>query len=54
MPEVPQKDDRLADQAAENELRRLRAQSGRAATILTAGLGKLGSAPTAHNDLLGS
>jgi hypothetical protein len=51
---VPQKDDRLAEQAAQMELRRLRAQSGRAATILTEGLDKLGSAPTTHNALLGS
>jgi hypothetical protein len=44
----------VATDAADLELRRLRALTGRRSTILTPEPGKLGSAPTSANQLLGS
>ncbi|WP_374382948.1 hypothetical protein [Dongia sp.] len=51
---VPQTTDMVADDAAEQELRRLRAQYGRRATILTPERNALGQAPTAQKNLLGA
>lgn len=46
--------DNAAAEAADQELRRLRALNGRRSTILTPEPGKLGSAPIGHGGLLGS
>lgn len=51
---APLATDMVADDAAEQELRRLRAQYGRRATILTPERNALGQAPTAQKNLLGA
>lgn len=51
---APQATDMVADDAAEQELRRLRAHYGRRATILTPERNALGQAPVAQKNLLGA
>jgi hypothetical protein len=51
---TPAANDMIADEAAEKELRRLRALYGRRATILTPEREALGVAPTTQKNLLGS
>ena len=54
VPKAPEPVEAAATDAADQEMRRLRALTGRRSTILTPEPGKLGAAPTGNKGLLGS